>query len=156
MPVPARRRPVKYYSVLGKIPGHSYNSLLPGAFCNLQGVMLNLGDVAAAMFSFVIALHTFLLLAGGRKWQAWVSEFSSSGIGRWCVAGLVWFSTTFIATCGLFLVQRIHPERGPFCTLSVEVVKLTYEVNNAEAGWCWIDKNNFYERIFFHYRTRPH
>ena len=33
---------------------------MPGAFCNLQGVMLNLRDVAAAMFSFVIALHTFL------------------------------------------------------------------------------------------------
>lgn len=83
-------------------------------------MLLNTGDVAAAMWSFVIALHTFLLLAGGRKLQAWVADFSTSGMGRWILSLMIWFSTLFIGTVGLFLVERIHPERGPFCTLPSE------------------------------------
>lgn len=93
------------------------NSIFPGHFCNLQGVLLNIGDVAAALWSFVIATHTFLLLAGGRKWRAWISDFSTSGKGRWLVSVTVWFTALFIATVGLFLVQNIHPERGPFCII---------------------------------------
>jgi len=87
-----------------------------GAFCNFQGFMINSGDIASAIWSFIIAVHTFFLLAGGRRYRAWVAEKSMSGNTRWFLCAAVWVFVIFIGVIGLILIQRIHPEKGPFCT----------------------------------------
>jgi hypothetical protein len=91
------------------------NQVVPGAFCNFQGFMLNSGDIASAIWSFIIAVHTFFLLAGGRKYRTWVAENSTSGKSRWILCALVWAFIIFIGVIGLILIAPIHPEKGPFC-----------------------------------------
>jgi G protein-coupled glucose receptor regulating Gpa2 len=126
------------------------NSVLPGSVCTLQGFLINSGDIASAIWSFVIAAHTFFLLAGGRGWRSWVAEKSMSGKFRWFLCVGIWLFVLFISTIGLWLIEKIHPERGPFCMPNKRIFRLTLD-NNAGAGWCWIDQAYFWERIFFHY-----
>jgi hypothetical protein len=45
------------------------NSLMTGPGCTVQGFLINSGDVSSAIWSFVIAVHTFVLLAGGPRWR---------------------------------------------------------------------------------------
>src|SRR5436190_3404232 len=64
----------------------SKNSLMTGVGCTVQGFLINSGDVASAMWSFVVALHTFILLAGPHKWRTWVARETASGKTRWAVS----------------------------------------------------------------------
>jgi hypothetical protein len=91
------------------------NSCLPGRLCTFQGWLLNTGDISSAIWSFVIAGHTFFLLAGGRQWRSWVAEKSSSGKARWILCFCIWFFVIFISSIGLVLIEKLHPEKGPFC-----------------------------------------
>lgn len=94
------------------------NSLWPGLACDVQGFFINMGDVSSSIWSLIIAFHTFLLLAGGQRARAWAAEKSTSGKGRWFFCLGVWASVFFLAIIGPLLVQRLHPEKGPFCTIS--------------------------------------
>ena len=94
-----------------------HNNVLPGGLCTLQGFLIQSGDIASAMWSFIIAVHTFFLLAGGRRWRAWVAEKSTSGKGRWILCLGVWLVVLFIGTIGLMLIQKLYPYKGPFCNL---------------------------------------
>lgn len=94
-----------------------HDNVLPGGVCTLQGFLIQSGDIASAIWSFIIAVHTFVLLAGGRKWRGWVAEKSTSGKGRWILCFCVWFVILFIGTIGLMLIQKLYPWKGPFCTL---------------------------------------
>lgn len=91
------------------------NGVHAGPLCTMQGFLINSGDVASAIWSFIIAVHTFFLLAGGRKSRAWVAEKSTGGITRWFISLGVWLFVIFIGTIG-FGIERATPERGPFCT----------------------------------------
>jgi hypothetical protein len=79
-----------------------------------------------------------------------VAEKSMSGKLRWFLCLGIWSFVLLISTVGIWLIEKIHPERGPFCTPQQTHLKLTLD-NNAGAGWCWIDQAYFWERIFFHY-----
>jgi hypothetical protein len=89
-----------------------------GPVCTLEGFLINSGDVSSALWSFVISVHTFTLLAGGRKWRAWAAENSTGGRGRWFFAGGVWLFVLFISTIG-FGIEKVTPNRGPFCIIPV-------------------------------------
>jgi len=91
------------------------DSVLPGSLCTAQGFLINTGDVASAVWSFVIAVHTFFLLAGGRKWRTWVAEKSTTGKARWFLVFFLWAAVAFLGVIGMTLVQKLHPDRGPFC-----------------------------------------
>jgi len=94
------------------------NSVEPGPLCSLQGFLINSGDIGSAIWSFVIAMHTFFLLAGGRKWRVWVAEKSMQGKGRWILTGVIWGVVVFIGVIGMILIQHLYPNKGPFCMLS--------------------------------------
>jgi len=100
------------------------NSTLPGPFCSFQGLLLNSGDISSAIWSFVIALHTFLSLAGSHKLRHWVAEKSARGKLRWIICLSIWLSVLFIGVVGIVLIEKIQPERGPFCNLSSELYQL--------------------------------
>lgn len=98
----------------------SRNSLMTGPGCTLQGFLINCGDVASAIWSFVIALHTFTLLAGGRKWGGWVAEKTASGKTRWVVCLGLWCFVFLIGAIGPVVFERLKPENGPYCIFSFE------------------------------------
>jgi hypothetical protein len=81
----------------------------------VQGLFIQSGDIASSIWSFVIAFHTFFLLAGGRRWRAWVAEKSTAGKARWILCFLIWFFVLFIGVIGLILIEKLYPEKGPFC-----------------------------------------
>ena len=90
------------------------NQLITGPYCTFQAVGLISGDIGSALWTFVITVNTFLLLAGGRNTRAWVIEKSNSGWGRWVVCIVVWL---FILFSGLFGFIFIDPlsDKGPYC-----------------------------------------
>lgn len=126
------------------------NRLWPGFACSVQGFFINVGDVASSIWSFVIALHTFLLLAGGQRSRAWASEKSTMGKGRWIFCLGVWAAICFLGLIGPLVIEPATG-KGPFCTSPISTL-LTSD-NGAGAGWCWIGHKYPYERIFFHYCT---
>jgi hypothetical protein len=91
------------------------NSVLPGPLCTLQGILVECGDVASSLWSFVIAVHTFILLAGGPRIKAWVAEKGTSGKARWILCIGIWLSVVFLSVIGPLLIRRLYPENGPFC-----------------------------------------
>jgi hypothetical protein len=93
----------------------AHNSLWPGFACDVQGFFINIGDVGSSVWSLVIAIHTFLLLAGGQRTKAWAAEKSTTGKGRWILCACIWAADIFIGLIGPTLVEALHPEKGPFC-----------------------------------------
>lgn len=93
----------------------SNNSAVPGNGCNAQGLFLTLGDVSSAWWTLIIALHTFLVIAGGPNIRGYVAEKSVSGKERWILCFSLWFAVLFLSTVGMFLIQNINPANGPFC-----------------------------------------
>ena len=106
--------------------GVSRNSVMPGNGCNAQGIFINIGDVASAWWTFVIALHTFLILAGGPKVRGWVAEKSVTGNFRWVLCFVLWFSVFFLSTVGIFMIQNLDSSNGPFCILSFVIRPLIF------------------------------
>lgn len=92
------------------------NSLTPGPTCTVQGLLLEIGDVATAIWSFVIAVHTFFLIAGGRSRKAWVAEKSTTGKARWVICIGIWTFLLVLGFVGIAVIQNVQPENGPFCT----------------------------------------
>jgi hypothetical protein len=101
--------------------GVSRNAVMPGNGCNAQGFFINIGDVSSAWWTFVITLHTFLVLAGGPKIRGWVAEKSVAGKARWVLCFVLWFAVFFLSTVGIFMIQNIDPTNGPFCILPLGI-----------------------------------
>jgi hypothetical protein len=92
-----------------------HNNVLPGPGCTLQGILVECGDVASSLWSFVIAAHTFILLAGGPRIKAWIAEKGTSGKARWILCIAIWLVAVFLSLIGPILIRRLYPENGPFC-----------------------------------------
>ena len=92
------------------------NSIEPGAYCNFQAIVLNCGDLGSAMWTFVVALTTFLSIAGGRQTRDWINRKTTSGKTKWFVSIGIWGFNLFIAMFGLIFIQPLYPEKGPYCT----------------------------------------
>src|SRR5437773_8329032 len=92
------------------IVGHGLakDSVHSGPLCTLQGFLINAGDICSAIWSFIIAFHTFFLLAGGRRWKTWVAEKSMGGKGRWFLCGGVWLFVLFIGIIGPVLIEPLN------------------------------------------------
>lgn len=89
------------------------DSLITGPYCTFQAVGLISGVIGSAIWTFVITVNTFLLLAGGVSTRAWVIEKSNSGWERWALCIALW---TFVFLSGLFgLLKPSTPEKGPYC-----------------------------------------
>ena len=89
------------------------NAVLPGLACTVQGILINSGDVASAVWAFVIAIHTTMLFVGGPKWGDRAVNLSVRGKARWFICLGVWSGVLFIGFIGMGVSQT--PEKGPFC-----------------------------------------
>ena len=132
------------------------NQLITGPYCTFQAVGLISGDIGSAIWTFVITLNTFLLLAGGRNTRAWVIEKSTSGWGRWVVCFFIWVFILFSGLFGLIFIEPFGSAKGPYCTIPALASpdlepRLTKLDDQSGAGWCYIGSNHFWERIFFTY-----
>ena len=91
------------------------DSIGPGSYCNFQFLVLNSGDLGSALWTLVVALSTFLTIAGGPRCREWVTRKSTSGKGRWVLTLAIWGFILFIGLIGFIFIQPFHPERGPYC-----------------------------------------
>lgn len=91
------------------------NAFMTGPGCTLQGFLINCGDVSSAIWSFIVALHTFTLLMGGSKLRGWAAEKTAGGKLRWIICAGVWTFVLFFGAIGPILIQNLHPEDGPYC-----------------------------------------
>ena len=98
----------------------------------LQGLLLEVSDVATAMWSFVIAVHTFFLIAGGRSRQAWVAEKSTTGKARWVICIGIWAFVVCLALIGIVLIQNIEPENGTLIKQSLK--HIAFGLTDVSAG----------------------
>jgi len=87
----------------------------PGIACNIQGILINSGDISSALWSLVVALHTFCLFGGGQRWRDWAEKTSRSGNGRWFLCSAIWIMVFFIGIIGVASIEKLEPEKGPFC-----------------------------------------
>jgi hypothetical protein len=93
----------------------AHDRLWPGFACNVQGFLINVGDVGSSVWSLVIAIHTVLLLAGGQRTRIWAAEKSTSGKGRWILCVCIWMSIIFLGLIGPLVIEHLYTDKGPFC-----------------------------------------
>ncbi|KAF8493307.1 hypothetical protein JB92DRAFT_2835219 [Gautieria morchelliformis] len=97
-----------------------------GPFCAAQGALKNAGNVSTALWSLIIAIHTFtLLFLKVRVPQAVLHA----------TLVLVWLFVGFLVVLGPAALER--PEKGPFWGVS--------------GHWCWITANYMPERFAMEY-----
>lgn len=97
-----------------------------GSYCNAQAVIKQTGNVGTALWSFVIAVHTFNVLF--LRWH--IANYVCYGtlVGVWAFLG-------FIVILGPAVVES--PARGPFYGIS--------------GYWCWITQSYPVERYALEY-----
>lgn len=110
----------------------NYNWLLTdsvqlGGICNTQGFMINFGDVAAALWSLIIAIHTYCILAVQRHIEVQRCLMPVLMLG-------VWGSAFVVSILGPTVLGSADK---PFYTLS--------------GAWCWISPDYAQYRMGFHY-----
>ncbi|KZV71956.1 hypothetical protein PENSPDRAFT_751336 [Peniophora sp. CONT] len=118
-------------------------AVVAGSLCTAQAVIKHISDVGVAVWSFVIAAHSFLLLwrAGGhsKKSREPISLLGYSiSYGRflkWSIIALTWLSIFIIVTLGPEITAK-HTD-GDFYGVSGQ--------------WCWITNNYPVERILLAY-----
>ncbi|KAJ7655328.1 hypothetical protein B0H17DRAFT_1163434 [Mycena rosella] len=97
-----------------------------GPFCSAQGGIKHAGNIATAIWAFVLALHLFNLL---------FLRLQSTKFGFWCTIAGGWAVVVLIVVIGPAAIQT--PAKGPY-----------YGVSGA---WCWITSNYPRERILLEY-----
>jgi hypothetical protein len=97
-----------------------------GSFCSLQGGIKQTGNVATAIWSFIIALHLFNIL---------FLRFPTTKAGLVATLCFGWASVATIVIVGPAVIQT--PEKGPYFSIS--------------GNWCWITDNYPKEQTFLEY-----
>lgn len=98
----------------------------PSGACVIQGLAIEAGDVASAIFSLAIAIHTAIFLAF--TWKPPAIALSLCCVG-------VWVFVIFLTAIGPLAIQK--QQTGAFY--------------GAAGNWCWIAKNYDPERLWLHY-----
>ncbi|KAG9295226.1 hypothetical protein G9A89_006208 [Geosiphon pyriformis] len=96
----------------------------PGAFCSVQGIIINIGDVASGFWATAICLHTYMAV---------VHSFEAKHYLLIAMT-LIWPFNIFIAVVGFLLETPEVPFFG-----------------SAGGAWCWIAAAYPGYRILFHY-----
>ncbi|KAJ7249384.1 hypothetical protein C8J57DRAFT_1669033 [Mycena rebaudengoi] len=97
-----------------------------GGLCTAQGGIKQAGNIATALWSFMISLHLFNLL---------FLRLKSTRLGFWCSMVLGWGIVFIIVLVGPTVIQR--PDKGPYFGIS--------------GAWCWITSKYPREQIFLEY-----
>ncbi|KAJ3857532.1 hypothetical protein EV368DRAFT_30047 [Lentinula lateritia] len=131
--------------------GSLYNSrwvnsgaVLLDKYCTAQGVFKQIADVGTALWTIIIAVHTFYLLVLERK----PNQFTL-------------FATLIAGWSGIFAIIISGPavldtvDRGPFCELLDKISRLNCRTNISQVGisgyWCWISDGYEVPRITLDY-----
>ncbi|KAJ7863733.1 hypothetical protein B0H14DRAFT_2737148 [Mycena olivaceomarginata] len=97
-----------------------------GSFCSAQGGIKQAGNIATALWFFVLAVHLFNLLFLRQK---------STEAGFWCTIVGGWSLVIFVVVIGPTAVETTA--KGPYFGIS--------------GAWCWITSNYPQEQIFLEY-----
>ncbi|KAJ7306820.1 hypothetical protein DFH08DRAFT_901843 [Mycena albidolilacea] len=97
-----------------------------GPFCSAQGGIKQTGNIATALWSFVLALHLFNLL---------FLRMKSTNVGFWCTIAGGWSFVVLIVVIGPTAIQT--SAKGPYFGIS--------------GAWCWITSQYPQEQIFLEY-----
>jgi hypothetical protein len=108
----------------------SYNwlrihAIKEGTYCDIQGFLINLGDVASGFWALVICLHTYMLVVHSYEYPHLV----------FLAMIIIWPFNAVISALGYIIQQA-------------------YGINfygNAGGSWCWISPDYPNYRIGFHY-----
>ncbi|KAJ3712752.1 hypothetical protein DFJ43DRAFT_1034499 [Lentinula guzmanii] len=103
-----------------------HDQVTAGPYCTVQGALRQTGNIATALWSFIIALHLFNLLflrSSAKNYAFWLTI-----IGGWGVVATV-------VAIGPMVIE--NAERGPY-----------YGINGS---WCWITDAYPEEQIFLEY-----
>jgi len=98
----------------------------PGLFCSAQGGIKQGGNIATALWSFILSVHLFNLL---------FLRTQSTKLGFWSTIVGGWGVVVFIVVIGPTAIQT--PQRGPYFGIS--------------GAWCWITSQYHQEQIFLEY-----
>ena len=94
--------------------------------CTVQGALKQAGHIGTALWSLVIACHTFFLLFYGKRFGRWVLYTTIAG---------VWLFVVLLTLIGPLASAK--PERGPFW--------------GSTGSWCWIESTYPLERHLLQY-----
>ncbi|KAJ7199152.1 hypothetical protein GGX14DRAFT_373230, partial [Mycena pura] len=97
-----------------------------GLFCGAQGAIKQGGNIATALWSFILSVHLFNLL---------FLRTRSTKLGFWSTIVGGWGVVVFIVVIGPTAIQT--PQRGPYFGIS--------------GAWCWITSQYHQEQIFLEY-----
>ncbi|KAF7318348.1 Git3 domain-containing protein [Mycena chlorophos] len=95
-------------------------------YCAVQGALKQGGNVATALWAFILALHLFNLL---------FLRTGATLLSFWCTSFGAWSLTGFVVLIGPVAIQK--PEHGPYFGDS--------------GAWCWITSSYPLEQIFLEY-----
>lgn len=97
-----------------------------GTLCTAQAALKQFGHLGTAMWSLIIACHTFLLLFYGKRFGRWVLYITLAG---------VWLFVVLLVLLGPLASAKA--ERGPFWGIT--------------GSWCWIEETYPIERHLLQY-----
>ncbi|CAG8515627.1 18311_t:CDS:2 [Acaulospora morrowiae] len=95
-----------------------------GTICDIQGVLINLGDIASSFWVFVICLHTYMLVVYSYEYPHIILLSMI----------IIWPLSILISMLGFSIQTPSNPFFG-----------------SAGGLWCWITPNYNIYRVLFHY-----
>ncbi|CAG8682960.1 12620_t:CDS:2 [Funneliformis caledonium] len=98
----------------------------PGIYCDIQGFLINLGDVASGFWAFVICVHTYMRVVHSYEYPHIVFLSMIT----------IWPFNILISALGFAIQLGTDGKRF---------------YGSAGGSWCWIDKYYQEYRIGFHY-----
>ncbi|RGB41474.1 G protein-coupled glucose receptor regulating Gpa2-domain-containing protein [Rhizophagus diaphanus] len=101
------------------------NAINEGTYCDIQGFLINLGDVASGFWALVICLHTYMLVVHSYEYSHLV----------FLAMIIIWPFNIVISALG-YVIQQAYDESF---------------YGNAGGSWCWISPSYPNYRIGFHY-----
>ncbi|KAK1216407.1 hypothetical protein PQX77_020960 [Marasmius sp. AFHP31] len=104
----------------------SKNGVTNGAFCVAQGGIKQAGNVATALWTFILALHIFNIL---------FLRSAVTKVGLWCTLVGGWLLVLLLVLLGPLAIQK--STKGPYFGVS--------------GAWCWITNEYPEEQVFLEY-----
>ncbi|KAL0578768.1 hypothetical protein V5O48_003221 [Marasmius crinis-equi] len=102
------------------------NGVSNGNFCNVQGGIKQAGNLATALWSFMLAMHLFNIL---------FMRSAVTKVGLWCTVIGGWLLVVLFVVIGPVAIQK--PSKGPYFGVSGQ--------------WCWITDEYPEEQVFLEY-----
>ncbi|POS84175.1 hypothetical protein EPUL_006373, partial [Erysiphe pulchra] len=94
----------------------------PNVTCDVQGLLIQIGDVASGLWALAIAVHTFLNIVAQKT-----------------VAHRTFVTSVVLLWSFIIILAALGPLRS------------AKDFFVPAGAWCWVNKNNHSERLYLHY-----